>query len=139
MSPLPGRAPLTRVWTTRYASAAWDVSLGDVGPAVVNDPDGRAQHEIDVMALGDGGRRGDDSAPVAILGEAKSANQRRTTGDLACLERIRALLVTRGLDADDALLVLSSRTGYEADLVTAAATRNDVRLVDLEVLYGGKG
>jgi len=130
---------LTRVWTTRYASAAWDVSLGDVGPAVVNDPDGRAQHEIDVMALGDGGRRGDGSAPVAILGEAKSTNQRRTTGDLARLERIRALLVTRGLDADDALLVLFSRTGYEADLVTAAATRNDIRLVDLEVLYGDKG
>jgi hypothetical protein len=49
------------------------------------------------------------------------------------------LLVTRGLDADNALLVLFSRTGYAADLVTAASQRDDVRLVGLDVLYGAKG
>jgi AAA+ ATPase superfamily predicted ATPase len=130
---------LSRMWAARFASAVWDLSLGDVGPAIVNDPIGRTQHEIGVMALGAGGRRGDEHAPIAILGEAKSTNQLRTTSDLARLERIRGLLVTRGLDADNALLVLFSRTGYAADLVTAASQRDDVRLVGLDVLYGAKG
>jgi uncharacterized protein len=130
---------LSRVWAARYVSATWDLSLGDVGPAVVNDPAGRAQHEIDVMALGEGGRRGDEHAPIAILGEAKSTNQVRTSSDLERLERIRAVLVARGHDAGNALLVLFSRTGHTADLVTTAAQRDDVRLVDLDVLYGAQG
>lgn len=127
---------LSRVWAARYAPRAWDLPLGDVGPAVVNDPEGRAQHEVDVLALGDGRRRGEDRAPIAILGEAKSTHRRRTTADLARLSRIRDLLVARRLDAGDALLVLFSRTGFEADLITTAAGRRDVRLVDLEILYG---
>jgi hypothetical protein len=127
---------LARVWTSRHASAAWGLSLGDVGPAVVNNPAGRAQHEIDVLALADGARRGDDHAPIAVLGEAKATDRPRTTGDLARLEHIRALLASRGHDASGALLVLFSRTGFDADLVTAAAARDDVRLVGLEMLYG---
>lgn len=71
-----------------------------------------------------------------MLGEAKSTNQVRTTSDLERLERIRALLVARGLDAGGALLVLFSRTGHAPGLVTAATRRDDVRLVDLDVLYG---
>ena len=130
---------LARVWATRYASSEWDLSLGDVGPAIVNDPAGKAQHEIDVLALGAGGRRGDGRAPIAILGEAKSTNSPRTAGDLTRLEHIRTLLLRRGLDATHALLVLFSRTGFGADLTAAAATRDDVRLVDLEMLYGEPG
>jgi AAA+ ATPase superfamily predicted ATPase len=127
---------LTRVWTARYASATWGLPLGDVGPAVVNDPAGKTQYEIDVMALGAGARRGDERAPIAVLGEAKSTNQLRTLSDLARLERVRALLVTRGLDAGSALLALFSRTGFDADLVAVADKRDDVRLVDVEELYG---
>ncbi|NMM17391.1 MAG: hypothetical protein HHJ14_09740 [Cellulomonas sp.] len=123
------------MWAARYASAAWDLPLGDVGPDVVNDRASRAQHEIDVMALGAGGRRGDVHAPIAMLGEAKSTNDLRTTSVLARLERIRAVLLARGLDAGSALLVLFSRAGFTADLVTAAAERDEVRLVDLDVLY----
>ena len=127
-----GRAPhfehLSRGWAARYASAAGDLPLGDVGPDVVNDRASRAQHEIDVMALGARGRRGDVHAPIAILGEAKSTNDQRTTSVLAGLERIRAVLLARGLDAGNALLVLFSRAGFTADLVTAAAERDEVRL-----------
>ncbi len=46
------------------------------------------------------------------------------------------MLVARGLDAGDALLALLSRTGHTPDLVATAARRDDVRLVDLDVLYG---
>ena len=127
---------LCRLWTARHASAVWDMALGDVGPAVVNDPTGRAQHEVDVLALGDGGRRGDEHARIAILGESKSTNQVRTRSDLERLERIRALLVARGLDAGDAVLVLFSRTGHAPDLATATSGRDDVRLIDLDALYG---
>lgn len=127
---------LSRAWTARYASEAWGLDIGDVGPGIVNDSEGRAQHQIDVLALGDRGRRGDEHAPIAILGEAKSTNEPRNTGDLARLDHIRSLLVSRGLDAAAATLVLFSRTGHGPDLVTAAAKRDDVRLVDLAFLYG---
>ncbi|NMM30774.1 MAG: hypothetical protein HHJ10_06965 [Cellulomonas sp.] len=45
------------------------------------------------------------------------------------------MLLARGLDAGNALLLLFSRAGFTADLVTAAAERDEVRLVDLDVLY----
>lgn len=60
----------------------------------------------------------------------------RTSSDLERLERIRSLLVARGLDAGGALLVLFSRTGHAPDLIAAAVQRDDVRLVDLDVFYG---
>jgi AAA+ ATPase superfamily predicted ATPase len=126
---------LARQWTARYAPTAWDLPLGDVGSTVINDPGGRAQHEIDVIALAGGARRRDVRAPIAILGEAKATNQPRTTGDLARLEHIRALLAARGRDVCSALLVVFSRTGHDADLVRAATRRDDVRLVGLPVLY----
>jgi len=40
------------------------------------------------------------------------------------------------LDRIRALLVLFSRTGFEADLVTVASGRRDVQLVGLPMLYG---
>jgi hypothetical protein len=74
-------------------------------------------------------------APIAILGEAKATNQPPTTGDLAHVERIRALLAERGRDVSDAMLVVFSRSGHDPDLVRAATRRDDVRLVGLPVLY----
>jgi hypothetical protein len=126
---------LARVWTARYSAARLGVPVGEVGPAVVNDPDGRARHEIDVLALERGRRIHDHRAPVLVLGEAKSTNKARTVADLARLDRIRDTLVTRQLDAADARLVLFARNGFDQRLHDAAATRSDVHLITLDDLY----
>jgi hypothetical protein len=109
--------------------------VGRVGPAVVNDPLGKSHHQVDVLGLGRAGKRLDSQPPVVIIGEAKSTKQARTPGDLVRLERIRQLLITRGLDAEAARLVVFGREGFTADLVQAAAGRDDVHLVGLGALY----
>jgi hypothetical protein len=49
---------LAREWTARHADAStWDAEIGEVGPTVVSDPAGRAQHQVDVVALALGERR----------------------------------------------------------------------------------
>lgn len=126
---------LARVWTARYSAARLGFAVGEVGPAVVNDPEGRSQHEVDVLALARGRRTHDDSAPVLVLGEAKSTNKVRTVADLARLDRIRDTLVARKVDAAGAQLVLFAREGFDARLRDAAAARPDVHLVTLEDLY----
>jgi hypothetical protein len=122
--------------TARYSGERWGVPIGLVGPAVVNDPAGRSQHEIDVLALAQGARRYDEGARIVVVGEAKSSNRRRDVRDLARLESIRDLLVRRGHDAADAHLARFSREGFDDALVQAAGRREDVDLVDLVELYG---
>lgn len=126
---------LARVWTAKYSAARLGVPVGEVGPAVVNDPAEGAQHQIDVLALERGRRIHDDKAPVLVLGEAKSTNAPRTAGDLARLDQIRDTLVARKLDAAGAQLVLFAREGFDERLHDLAAVRSDVHLVALEDLY----
>lgn len=126
---------LARVWTGKYSGVRFGLPIGEVGPAVVNDVKGKAQHEIDVFAIERGRRVHDDNAPVLVLGEAKSTNRKRTVSDLARLDRIRATLVEAGTDAASAALVLFSRDGFDANLQSAAAARQDVHLVTLDDMY----
>ncbi|PFG44545.1 hypothetical protein ATJ88_3272 [Isoptericola jiangsuensis] len=126
---------LARVWTARYSGSRWGTSLGVVGPAVVNDPRERRQHEVDVVGLEQGRRPYDETARVVVLGEVKSTNRRRTATDLRRLEHLRDVLSTSGRRAGDANLALFSRSGFDESLMDEAAHRDDVHLVTLDDLY----
>lgn len=129
---------LAREWTRRFASVD---TLGGpvtvVGSAVLNDPAGRARHEVDVVGLASGETPQRRAVRIQVLGEAKATNRPRGTADLARLDHVRGLLAGRGHDVTAARLLLFSRTGFEPGLVAAARTRPDVALVDLERLYLG--
>lgn len=101
--------------------------LGVVGATTVADQAARTSLEVDVAALDGDGR-------VAVIGEAKHTAARRSRRDLARLERIRALLAPEQVEG--AKLALFSATGFEPDLVSQAAARTDVELIDLARLYG---
>lgn len=126
---------LARVWTAKFSGERWGTPIGEVGPAVINDPRERKQHELDVVALARGRKRHDEKAPIVVLGEAKSTNRLRTLADLHRLETLRSLLVATGRDAAGAQLAIFSRDGFEPNLIEAAKTRSEVHLVDLAALY----
>lgn len=129
---------LARQWTARFAAPE---TLGGpvsvVGHAVLNDPVGRARHEIDVLALADGETPRGRSVRIRAIGEAKATTRPRGTADVRRLEHLRGLLTARGHDAGGARLLLFSRSGFDDDLVAAARRRDDLVLVDLERLYEG--
>ncbi|MDQ0933240.1 hypothetical protein [Streptomyces turgidiscabies] len=71
-----------------------------------------------------------------------SANQRpptaRTLADLDRLDRIRGLLIARGVRTASAKLLLFGRSGFDINLTRAAAERHDVELVDLHRIWYGE-
>lgn len=105
--------------------------VAEVGPAVVNDPAARTQHEVDVVARASG------DGEVLAIGEAKHTRHRRSSGDLNRLEAIRSLLVSRELARPSIKLLLFSASGFEANVRSEASKRTDVELVDLERMYRG--
>ncbi len=124
-------------WTARHSGDRWGQPVGEVGPTVVNDPEGRAQHQLDVVALPRGVARHTAGAHVVVLGEAKSSNRQRTLADIERLEGIRSLLAARGADTEGAQLALFGREGFDSKLQRAAAKRSDMHLIDLNTLYTG--
>ncbi|CAN5177021.1 ATP-binding protein [soil metagenome] len=116
---------LARTWTSRFARSFG--RLRDVGAAVVNDPKGRTQHEIDVVGLDAASGR------VAVIGEAKAGVV--DVSDLRRLEQVRALLVARGSADLRTRLLLVGLEGPTSDLVAAADPT--VELVDAARLYRG--
>ena len=128
---------LAREWTARHASQ--ETTGGDVGrvaPAVVNDPGGATQHQVDVVALarGSGGRR----PQVRLLGEAKYTRQAVGPAQLDRLERIRKAIEAQGrADVGVVRYALFSAAGFDSDLRRRVSRRGDVELVDLGRLYTG--
>lgn len=121
----PAVEDLARTWTSRFAGSFG--RLREVGTAVVNDPGGRTQHEIDVVGLDAASGR------VTVIGETKAGTV--DVSDLRRLEDVRALLVSRGSAAADARLLLVGLDGPTRDLVATADPT--VELVDAERLYAG--
>jgi AAA+ ATPase superfamily predicted ATPase len=134
----PAFEELARQWTARHASAdSIGGSPGEVGSTTVNDPTGKAQHQLDVVALAAGQRRQARQPSIIALGEAKDSDRRRTDADLARLDRIRTLLSERDVDAGEARLLLFGRSGFDRNLVQTAEARDDVELIDLDrIRYG---
>ena len=134
----PAFEQLAREWTLRYASPeTLGGPVGEVGSTVVNDPSGRSQHELDVVALAEGERRQARDPALRAIGEAKSSDRVRTLADLERLDRVRGLLAARGVRAAAATLLLFGRSGFDDALTRAASRRGDVRLVDLDRLWSG--
>ena len=125
---------LARWWTGRHGH--WLRSVGEVGSTVVTDRAGRALHEVDVVALASGQRRQAKDAEVVVLGEAKASERTRGVGDVVRLERVRQLLVGRGVAAGDAQLAVFGRSGFTPELTALARARADVVLVGLADLLG---
>lgn len=126
---------LAREFVFRFASP--DTTGGpvaDVAPAVVNDAREKSQYDIDVVALG---RERKGTTPILALGEAKHTEAKRTLGDLTRLETIRDLVTKKNPSAESARLLLFSANGFDANLTRAAATRDDVDLIDIQRLYNG--
>ena len=135
----PAFEQLAREWTARYASVrTLGGPTGEVGSTVVNDSAGRSQHELDVVALEEGERRQARNPVVRAIGEAKASDRVRTLADLDRLDRVRGLLVARGVRATAAKLLLFGRSGFDGNLKRAAAARHDVELVDLHRLWSGE-
>ncbi len=122
---------LCRAWAADFADpATFGGVAADVGRGVVNDPDHRTSHEVDVAVLappGTGARR------VLSLGEAKWGQQ-MGKAHVERLARVRDLLARRGYDTRATRLACYSGAGFTADL-TAAARRGEVLLIDPERLY----
>jgi hypothetical protein len=127
---------LARTFAFRFASPdTMGGEIAHVGAAVINEPKRRAQHQIDVVARRAGGI---DTAPVAVIGEAKHTATPCTLGALTRLEKIRTLISGRQPDAATAKLLLFSAHGFDRNLAQAAEPRPDVELIDLARLYRGQ-
>lgn len=126
---------LARDFTFRFASpATTGAEISDVGAAVVNDPGGRTQHEVDVVATF---RQSSGATGVAAIGEAKHTNRMRTIADLNRLEGIRTLLRDRDQASRATRLLVFSASGFDRNLRSAAEDREDVELIDLDRMYKG--
>lgn len=134
----PAFEELAREWVRRYASEeTLGGPPGEIGTAVINDKTGRTQHEIDVVALGPGQRRLDPRPVIKVLGEAKDSDTVRSVSDLHRLEKVRELLVNKGLDAAEAKLMLFGRSGFSPDVIEEEKHRRDIELVDMDrIRYG---
>lgn len=121
---------IAREFVRRYAAKATvGGRIGIVGPAVINDPAGRAQHQLDVVALGSRGQ-------VRLIGEANYSARKLTRASLDRLAQIRELLEGRGLEVENAKLALFSASGFDSRLATTPPTNSE--LVDLNRLYLGE-
>ncbi len=130
---------VAREWVSRYASPATVGGVpGHVGSTVVNDSRGRSQFEVDVVALAADQPLHGPHPRVLAVGEAKDSDAPRTSDDVARLERIRELLVERGVEAAAARLLIIGRSGFDAGLTKLASSRDDVELVDLARLRRGE-
>jgi uncharacterized protein len=105
-----------------------------VGSAVVNDAKGRAQHQLDVVALK---RQPNGSQSVLAIGEAKHTATQRTISGINRLEHIRELVGAKEPTAASARLLLFSANGFEQNLIEHAKRRADIDLIDLKRIYSG--
>ena len=121
---------LCRWWTaTQAATATLGGRAAQVASGVINDPAGKATHELDVVAKDAEGR-------ILCLGEAKVGTVLNTS-QLDRLRRARELLGRAGHDVTQCRLLCFSGAGFSPSMQAAAAGRDDVVLVDLERLYTG--
>ncbi|HEY0697431.1 MAG TPA: ATP-binding protein, partial [Micromonospora sp.] len=104
-----------------------------VGHGVVHDPTTRTGHEVDVAVVGiaDNGR-----PPLLAIGESKW-NDTMGVAHIERLWRIRELISRGGrYDTAQTRLLCFSGVGFNDRARDAAATSDEVLLVDLPMLYG---
>ena len=120
-----------RYWTAQFAAPETLGAEPDhVGPTVLMLPDG-GERQLDVVVSRDDGGPASER-PVLSIGEAK-AGERVSQRHLVRLEEARAAL---GARAADATLLLFG-VEFTPALISTAANRGDVELIDLDRLYHG--
>jgi AAA+ ATPase superfamily predicted ATPase len=104
----------------------------EVGSGVITDPAAKAHIQIDVavLAAAEPGR----PRRVLSLGEVKWGKQLGTR-HLRRLRRAGEVLQGQGYDTTAMVLGCYSGSGFDADLIAAAATDESILLVDAERLY----
>lgn len=124
---------ICRDWMQAYAPVEINgIPVSQVGSGIVNDPDLKKPHQVDVAAFGHDteGRR-----VLLAIGEAKWA-ETIGTGHLARLQRIREVLIrSKQPGADTARLFLFG-SSEPVSQIREAAANGDVQFVDLRTLYG---
>lgn len=106
---------------------------GEVAATVVADPAHRTQIHVDVAVLAP--HEPGQQRRVLSLGEANWAKV-MTSQHVDRLRRARDLLAVRGYDMTATTLACYSGAGFDADLISAARSRSDIRLIGVDDLYG---
>lgn len=126
-----------RTWALHFADPGLFGALpAAVGSGVVNDPEARTNHEVDVAVTGvpDGG-----PAPLLCLGEAKW-HEVMGVSHIARLRRIAELVRSGGrYDTRVTRLACFGGSGFTDELRALAADSDEVVLVGLGELYGHDG
>lgn len=123
---------ICRSWAIDYAPrGTFGQPVRRVAAGVVNDPDKRTSHEVDLAVFGTEDNGGET---LLAIGEVKW-NDVMGAGHLDRLRRIRDLLVKAGkADTSRTRLALFSGAGFKPVLHEAAAA-GEIILVSLEDLY----
>jgi hypothetical protein len=123
---------ICRDWTQDYAPEEVPGGVvAQVGQGVVNDPERKTVHQIDVVVFGN-----DDAGQRILLaiGEAKWA-ETMGTGHLARLQRVRELLIRNGQPGAQTARLLCFSTAEPSGQLRRASEAGKVRLVGLDDLY----
>lgn len=131
----PQYEEVCREWVLRFAGERFGGWPAQVSPGIVNDPQLKKTHEIDVVVAGhaDVGQ-----PPLLAIGEAKW-NEVMGMDHLKRLGHIRDLVSSLNkYDTARTRLVCFSGAGFSTDL-TAAAAEGKADLVSLDDLYGATG
>ncbi|WP_254550256.1 AAA family ATPase [Catellatospora tritici] len=125
---------LARQWCLRHASPE---TLGGVAgrvlPSQLACRTHQTGHELDAVVWE---ARPGQADRILAIGEAKAGQGPVGPAELERLEHLRGMLPAEATP-DPVRLILFGRSGFTADLHAAAATRDDVVLVDLTRIYQG--
>jgi uncharacterized protein len=123
---------ICRDWMQAYApSEVNGIPVSQVGSGLVNDPEQKKSHQVDVAAFGNDpdGRR-----VLLAIGEAKWA-ETIGMGHLARLRRIRELLASAGQPGAETAELLLFGAAEPSPQLRASAADGDVQLIGLHELY----
>lgn len=123
---------ICRDWMQAYAPPEVNgIPVSQVGSGLVNDPEQKKSHQVDVAAFGNdaGGQR-----VLLALGEAKWT-ETLGTGHLARLQRIRDLLTRTGQPGAQAAHLLLFGSTEPSPQLRSQAANGEVQLIGLNDLY----
>jgi uncharacterized protein len=123
---------LCRAFALESGDTLFAEQPAEVGSGVVNDPAGRTQIEIDVVALA--AQQANSPRRILSLGEAKWGE---VIGHrhLQRLSTARDLLASKDYDTESTVLALYGGAGFTDELRATAEADDRVLLVDLDRLY----
>lgn len=107
------------------------VPVSQVGSGLVNDPEQKKSHEVDVAAFGNDA---DGRRVLLAIGEAKWA-ETIGMGHLGRLQRIKDLLVRAGQPGADTARLLLFGSSAPTPQLRARAAAGEVQVIGLGDLY----